>query len=172
MARAISKGISTSIVYGFDPMQEFDTDTTGIPQANVTVEVQGVPSQAKAFRELAKVCGHKNVMVFEIVTNEINVTLDSDTFIANSFVCENGVSYGLDYVVQQFVTMSAVVLYRDDNGNVWRASLEYAGDMSDSRFISYAREIYGQSACVMGITRDKYQRYMTKKHYLELATEK
>ena len=169
MARKVTKSIVKSTVYGLNPSAPFDTDENGFPIANVTLLVQGNPSQNQAYLKLAKFCGSKNVMVIDIVADETKISIDPFTFYAHSKACIEGISYGREYITQTFKITEYDVLYMSSEGMKYGSGF-YIGETTQSKLLNYARESHPN--CIITQTRviDE-RRFMTRNEYLELASK-
>ena len=172
MARTIIKKQGTTVIHGFDPSQPFNV-VDGRPQANVTIEVDGILTDAQATRALSRECGtdgkpNKNVMVLSKVISVENIALSDDVFFEHSKPCENGVTYPRSTTyVREFVITTFNVFDGNSVIVVWRL-----GKFSDSSNIRYGREFVDcPTAVVYDIQTDTVKRYMSKDKYARLATE-
>ena len=168
MARTISKNISSATIFVLDPSKEFELDENGMPKPNVLFHADGIPSANRARLLAQKFCNSKNVMVVRIDVDETKLRVDPDTFIARSYICEDGKAYGREYVTQTFKITYIYGFYMDTDG-MKQFSEFYSGETTDNKLLNFAREKYGQTAIITNKTVIDERRYMTRDEYLALA---
>ena len=166
MARTISKNVATATIYVLDPNKAYTLDNNGMPIANVTIDVNGAPSRARAERIAREYCDSKNVMVMRIDVDETKLNVDPDTFILNSSVCAAGATYGREYKVQTFDVMHVTVF-----DGTTLSTFTINGNMAASRLLNYVREMTTPNAVVLNREDVQERRYMSVERYMALATE-
>ena len=170
MARTISKSIASATIYILDPSKEFKTDENGMPVANVTMYLDGNPSENKARIAAQKFCGSKNVMVLNIDVDETKLSVSPDVFIAHSKVCADGATYGREYITQTFKVTYIDGFYMDERG-MHTFATAYNGETTQSKLLNYVRGTFGQNAVITLTTVIDERRYMARDDYMKLAKQ-
>lgn len=168
MARSISKKVNSATIYVLDPSKSFEVDDNGMPKANVTIEVDGAPTDNKARIIAQKECGSKNVMVLDVVIDTNKLTVSPDVFRMHSSVCVEGETYGREYVTQEFKITYIDGFYMSDEG-MQPFSTTYNGVTTDSKLLNYAREVNNNTAIITNKRVETERRYMTREKYIELG---
>lgn len=182
MARAITKTGTESIIYAFviDDMDTLpDTKTTKVvDDDNNEIEIEythcfivrGNKSDNAAQILTEKKYGKNSMVVYVAKRNASKLTLDADTFIRYSKKCEEGKSYGHDYVTSEFKVTYVAIKYRAKDG-MHDDVLIYNGETTDSKLLNFARAYTKSKMCIIkNKVVDTERRYMTRAQYEELAT--
>lgn len=169
MARTVSKSLASATIYVLNPAEEFNVDENGMPIANVVFSVEGNPSQNKARILAEKYCESRNIMVLNIDVDESKLSVAPDVFIANSDICEEGKSYGREYVTQTFKITHIDGFYMDTDKGIQRFDVYLEDKTTDSKMLKFVREQYGNTACITSSVVIDERRFMTRERYLELA---
>ena len=131
--------------------------------------LDGNPSVNKARLMAQKFCGSKNIMVMKIETDETKLSVSPEDFIAHSHICEEGVSYGREFVTQTFKLTSVWGFYLDTEKGMQKFHTFYEGETTESKLLNKIREWYGNTAIITDWTVSDERRYMKREEYLELA---
>lgn len=161
MARNISKSVFTSSI-----------TCMGIGSdgklCEHTFTITGKASDNKALLESQKRFGN-NVMVTNITHEGIKVTVDNETFYANSAPCIESESYGHDCIVQSFKTTRFVALHMVD-GKMESVELHYYGTTTERKLRNAAVEtLQDKNVLISDVQVIEEKRYMTKEKYQTLA---
>lgn len=171
MSRTVTKSLATATVYALDATKPFETDSNGLPIANLVFNIDGNPTANRARIAAQKAAGHKNVMVMTIDVDETKVKVSPATFYANSSLCKENESYGREYITQTFKLTKVSGFYIDDeSGNMTPYTNTYFGVTTDSKLLKAMRDTYGMTAIVTSKPIVEERRYMARDKYMELAT--
>lgn len=165
MARTIKKAIIESIIT-VAYIDENDEYKEG------QIPVKGRPTENRALIIAQKKYG-KNAMVLDIETDETSISISPVAFLAHSEVCEEGETYGREFVTQTFEITSFNVKYRTKAG-MMETTLFYDGKTTVSKLRNFAIEkLDTKNVLVLPNTIEVTQerRYMTKSAYLQLAMQ-
>ena len=180
MARAITKSGFESIIYAFVVANMEDTHTATIKvDAETEIEIEytnvfverGNKSDNAAQLACEKRFGKNSMVVYVEKRQASKLSLTADAFIKNSRICEEGKSYGHDFVTAEFKVTYMNVMYRDKKG-MHTATLIYNGETTDSKLLNFARAATDSKMCVVKSKAvKKERRYMSRARYEMLATE-
>ena len=169
MARAITKSLASSIVFGLDANKEFDMTDDGAIIPNVTVQCDGVPSETKALNLLAKKVGHRNVMVLNVQTDETKLSLSAAGFLMNSMVCKENEVYGHDFVTQT-VKITVYNGFAVVDGKPQPFIGEWIGETTKAKVLKAERDARNsRNVVVTSMQVKEERRYMSRELYLKLA---
>lgn len=168
MARTVTKNLASATIYVLDATRAFDVDENGVPLANAIFTMDGNPSPNRARIESERRFKTKNLMVLKIEVDETKLRVSPEAFYVDSRVCEEGVSYGREYVTQTFKVTYLDGFAMGEAGMV-PFHLFYAGETTDNKLLNYAREVVNSSAIVTQKRVVEERRYMPRERYMELA---
>ena len=177
MARGINKNIAHSTIFALNCSIPFGMDENNNPVPNMVFNMNGAPNMNVALREAIKrakdIDGKptKNVMIINIATTTTKVQVSASDFIANSYVCENGVVYGHEYITREFQITELQIMYVDKNG-MHNETLIYDGKTTENKLLNFARDYTKcQNTCILSSKVKNERRYMTNEKYASLAKE-
>ena len=165
MARSISKSLASAKIYVLNPNKSIEFDENGAPIPNDSFEMDGNPSQKKAELTAYKKFGTKNIMVLRIDVDETKLTVNPDVFFVNASPCEDGKTYGREYVTQTFKSTS----YKFITASGVKEGM-YFGTTTFNKLLSYVRESEPNAILIpdsISVIDTRY--YMTREKYMSLA---
>lgn len=175
MARTISKNVTTSTIFAFNPDKPYELDSNDMPLPNVTFDKNGNVTLERAQRLAETFCKSKNVMAMYVETSVRKSVVSPEKFFMESEVCKDGVSYGHDCIVQEFVFTVGDGFAITKNGMVklnWRENPEimYFGKTTTSKYINFLREVLDtKSVTVTKLHHAKVKQWMSKEKYEEIS---
>ena len=177
MARGINKSIAHSTIFALNCSIPIVMNENNSPVANMVFSMNGTPNVNVALREAIRRAKDangnptKNVMILDIMTTTTNVQVSASDFIANSNVCQNGVSYGHEYITREFQVTVLDIMWIDKDG-MHNATIYYDGKTTQNKLLNYARDYTKcQNTCILNSDVKNERRYMTNEKYASLAKE-
>lgn len=175
MARAITISKATSTIYVILPahmesIKSEEIDGTDVSYTDSFV-ANGNISMARAQKKAETHYHTRNVMAVYVVSgvsDDAKLTLDGNTFLAKSHVCEDGITYGHEYVTREIkstkYTYMALVDEKPVNGTD-----KYPDVTTASKLLNYARRMFGAGTIVLTSEIVTERRYMLVSEFEKLA---
>jgi hypothetical protein len=134
------------------------------------ISVKGNCSIGKGQRIAEEHFDSRNVCVSYVYTEEKEkLSLSSDTFIANSKICDPNSSYGHDCVTAEF-KVTHITCMTINKGKPEFTELIYAGATTDNKLLNFVREsLNNRMACIKSKKVTTERRWMSKSKYERLA---
>ena len=171
MARKVTKKLNNATVYAFNGDKELKIDEDGNVLHNFIFTMAGNPSELQAYNFACKLADTKNIAIDKIEIDVTTLDVDAQTFYDHSKLCEEGVSYGHDFITREFAIMTCKVMFTDEDKVRKIAEIIYPDATTQSKLLNYVREYTkDKMAIIMGKAEKKTERrYMTVEEYKSLA---
>lgn len=170
MARSVSKQLVTSTILGLDPTQPYEVDDNKMPLPNLTVDVDGKPSDRAALITLQKAAGHKNVMHIRTECDIAKVALPAHIFLSFSEPCVAGATYGREYVTQVVKIPLLKGFAMTEVGMVPFCLVFPDGPAAESKYRKFvAEQLDTHNLTITDVTVVESRRFMTRDAYADIA---